>query len=38
MAPIVDLAWGDAGEPGERGLPDFGTGEQGGECGAQERS
>jgi hypothetical protein len=30
-APIVDLAWGDAGEPGERRLADVRTGEQNGE-------
>jgi hypothetical protein len=37
-APVVDLACGDAGEPGEGGLTDVGAGEQGGELGVQERS
>jgi hypothetical protein len=36
--PVVDLACGDAGEPGEGGLADAGVGEQGGELGVQERS
>ncbi len=37
-APVVDLACGDAGEPGEGALADVGAGEPGGKRGVQERS
>jgi hypothetical protein len=36
-APVVDLAGGDAGEPGEGRLGDVGAAEQGGEFAAEER-
>jgi hypothetical protein len=36
-APVVDLAWGQAGQAGEAGLTDPSAGEQGGEFGVQKR-
>jgi hypothetical protein len=35
-APVVDLARGDAGQPGEPGLGDVGAGEQNGKFGVQQ--
>ena len=36
-APVVDLAWGYGGEPGELDLPDVCADQQSGEFSVQER-